>query len=211
MAEGNSSVIFAGRAEENTAQGHGGGFATLTTASLTLGSGAIFSQNSAVGSGGCAYFGGGDVSVGKWRPFLHVSWNCSTEFDPARSVCLLAESDASFERCQAGLDGGAIYTSVSITFGIPGRPASTTIKSNSAGGSGGGVMAFSSAAALRVESGYSVVLEGNQASVDGGGFAFEQGASLALVPEVCDPSMCVPSDIGNGVCNAPCLHRACNW
>ncbi len=113
--------------------------------------------------------------------------------------------------CLSGLDGGAIYTSSSINLGTPGKPARTTIVSNSASGSGGGVMAFSSAAVLRVESGYSVVVESNQASLDGGGFGFEQGASLVLVPEGCDSSMCSQSMIGNGVCDAPCLHRACNW
>jgi predicted outer membrane repeat protein len=140
-----------------------------------------------------------------------LPWNPSSEFDPARSVCLLAESDASFERCQAGLDGGAIYTSASIKFGTTGQPASTAISSNSASGSGGGIMAFSSTAMLRVESGYRVVIEGNEALLDGGGLGFEQGASIVLAPEGCDPSKCWPSNIGNGICDAPCLHRACNW
>ncbi len=118
-----------------------------------------------------------------------------------------------FVGCQAGQDGGAIYTSISFTFGTvtPGQQARTSIMFNSAGGSGGGVMAFSSVSTLRVESGYSVVLEGNRAAVNGGGLAFEQGASLFLVPESCDPSICRPSNIGNGICDAPCLHRACNW
>ena len=119
-----------------------------------------------------------------------------------------------FDACQAGLDGGAIYTSTSITFGAPRQQARTSITSNSASGSGGGVMAFSSAATLRVESGYRLVIEANWASVNGGGLAFEQGASLVLAPEAqkaCDPAMCLQSEIGNGICNAPCLHRACNW
>ncbi len=124
-----------------------------------------------------------------------------------------AEGNVEFGECQAGLDGGAIYTSTNINFGTPGQPGRTSITSNSASGSGGGVMAFSSVATLRVESGYSVVLEGNWAAANGGGLAFEQGASLFLAQELegCDPSMCSPSEIGNGICNAPCLHRACNW
>ena len=65
LAEGSSTVTFAGRSEGNTANSHGGGFAARTTASINLLSGAIFANNSAVGSGGCAYFVGGAVSVGK--------------------------------------------------------------------------------------------------------------------------------------------------
>ena len=70
--------------------------------------------------------------------------------------CLLAEGDADFERCQAGIDGGAIYTSASIAFGVggPGKRARTAISSNSASGNGGGVMAFSSVAELQVNSVY---------------------------------------------------------
>ncbi len=126
-------------------------------------------------------------------------------------MCLPAEGDVNFVECQAGMDGGAVYTSASITFGVLGQQARTSITSNSARGSGGGVMAFSSVAVLRVESGYRVVLEGNSASVNGGALAFEQGASLLLALEGCDPSICLPSSIGNGICNARCLHRACNW
>ncbi len=70
LAEGSSSVTFAGRAERNTVDGHGGGFAARDTASISLLSGSTFVQNSAAGSGGCAYFVGGAVSVGKWRSFL---------------------------------------------------------------------------------------------------------------------------------------------
>jgi hypothetical protein len=73
------------------------------------------------------------------------------------------------------------------------------------------MMAFSSTATLRVESGNSVAVAGNRASVDGGGLAFEQGASLVLALEGCDPLECSLSDIGNGICDAACLHRACNW
>ena len=73
LAEGSSSVTFAGRAEGNTADGHGGGFAALTTATITLESGATFVQNTATGSGGCAYFGGGAVSLGTWRPVRLLS------------------------------------------------------------------------------------------------------------------------------------------
>jgi predicted outer membrane repeat protein len=122
-----------------------------------------------------------------------------------------AEGDVEFAECQAGLDGGAIYTSTSLTFGAPGQQARTSVTSSSASGSGGGVMAFSRLATLRVESGHRVVLEGNWASMNGGGLAFEQGASLVLEPEGCDPSECSLSDIGNGKCDASCLHRACNW
>ena len=71
MAEDDSSVTFAGLAEGNTVvDGHGGGFAARADASVSLLSGATFIQNSAGGSGGCAYFVGGAVSVGKWRPFF---------------------------------------------------------------------------------------------------------------------------------------------
>jgi hypothetical protein len=141
--------------------------------------------------------------------FLSVIFKLSSTC--ARSVPMPAEGNVEFVGCRAGLDGGAIYTSISITFGTPGQQSRTSITSNSAGGSGGGVMAFSSVATLRVESGYSFVLEGNLALVNGGGLAFEQGASLFLVPEGCDPFICPPSNIGNGICDAPCLHRACNW
>ena len=72
-------------------------------------------------------------------------------------------------------------------------------------------MAFSSVAELQVLSGYSVLLEGNRASVDGGGLAFSQGATVWLALEGCDQTLCPPSSIGNGICDAPCLHRACNW
>jgi hypothetical protein len=126
-------------------------------------------------------------------------------------LSMSVEGNVAFLECRAGLDGGAIYTSISITFGTPGQQARTSIMFNSASGSGGGVMAFNSLSTLRVESGCSVVLEGNRAAVNGGGLAFEQGASLVLVPEGCSPSICPPSKIGNGVCDAPCLHRACNW
>jgi hypothetical protein len=122
-----------------------------------------------------------------------------------------AEGDIKFVGCHAGLDGGAIFTSASMAFGTPGQQAHTAITSNSASGSGGGVMAFSSTAALRVESGCSVVLEDNWASVNGGGLAFEQGASLFLAQEGCDPLTCSSSNIGNGICDASCLNRACNW
>ena len=121
-----------------------------------------------------------------------------------------AEGGVEFVGCKAGLDGGGIYTSAGITFGAPGQRARTAIASNAAGGSGGGVLAFSSTAVLRVESGHSVVLEGNRASIDGGGLAFEEGGSLLLAPEGC-PSTCLPSKIGDGVCDASCLQRACNW
>ena len=166
--------------------------------------------------------------------------------------CLLAEGDADFERCQAGIDGGAIYTSASIAFGVggPGKRARTAISSNSASGNGGGVMAFSSVAELQVdscllckkcfakgcgdnaetlcilgfhipsfyltgelqvESGYSLLFEDNRASLDGGGIAFDQGVSVSLALEGCNPLICSPSSIGNGICDAPCLYRGCNW
>ena len=65
FADGNSSVSCAGRIEGNIAGLHGGGIAALSTASIALQSGVLFTQNSAVGSGGCAYFGGGSVTVGE--------------------------------------------------------------------------------------------------------------------------------------------------
>ena len=63
---------------------------------------------------------------------------------------LSAVGDVDFVGCQAGIDGGAIYTTASIVFGIPGQHARAAIASNSAGGKGGGVMAFSSMAELQV-------------------------------------------------------------
>ncbi len=70
LADGISSVTFAGRSEGNTANRHGGGFASRNTASITLLSGAIFVHDSAVGSGGCAYLVGGAVSLRKLRSFF---------------------------------------------------------------------------------------------------------------------------------------------
>jgi hypothetical protein len=77
LAEGTSSVTFTGHCEGNAADGNGGGFAALGTASITLGTGAKFLQNSAMESGGCAYFGGGPVSVGERLPFL-LLWRKSS-------------------------------------------------------------------------------------------------------------------------------------
>ncbi len=124
---------------------------------------------------------------------------------------MLAEGTVEFSRCQASLNGGAIFTSARIAFGTASRQAHSSITSNFASGSGGGVMAFSSVAELAVASGSRVVLKDNQASVDGGGLAFVQGAALSLAVEGCDPLTCSPSDIGNGRCDAPCLRRGCNW
>jgi hypothetical protein len=74
LAEGSSSVAFAGRSEGNTASRHGGGFASRSTASIALLSGATFVQDKAVGSGGCAYFGDGVISLRKWRPLIRPSF-----------------------------------------------------------------------------------------------------------------------------------------
>lgn len=139
-------------------------------------------------------------------PYLHTSSVAHSRIDRA-----LAEGSVNFSWCSAGQDGGAIFAGASITFGAHGRLGRTAISSNAAGGNGGGVMAFSSAAELLVASGHIVALEDNTASVDGGGLAFAQGASVSLALEGCDPSTCSPSAIGNGVCDAPCLRRACNW
>ena len=81
--------------------------------------------------------------------------------------------------CKAGLEGGAIYTSAGILFNAPGR---TAVISNSAGGSGGGLMCFSSVAQLTVEAGYNLLVRGNAAGLDGGGIAFDQGASVQNSP-----------------------------
>ena len=73
MAEDSSYVKFAGLCEDNIAGGHGGAVAVLAAASIVLESGAVFKKNRAMGSGGCAYFVGGTVVVGKWRLLLHVA------------------------------------------------------------------------------------------------------------------------------------------
>ena len=72
-------------------------------------------------------------------------------------------------------------------------------------------MAYSSIAVLLVDSGYRVVLKGNQATLDGGGLAFDGGASLSLALEGCNSNLCPAVSIGDGTCDAACLERACNW
>ena len=50
--------------ERNSAQGHGGGLAVFGNAVLNFTAGAVLRNNSALGSGGCAYIGGGPLSFG---------------------------------------------------------------------------------------------------------------------------------------------------
>jgi hypothetical protein len=65
LAAGSTSVSIAGVVEGNVAGWHGGGVAAVSAASIALESGATFRQNIAEGSGGCAFFGGGPVTVGE--------------------------------------------------------------------------------------------------------------------------------------------------
>lgn len=43
-------------------------------------------------------------------------------------------------------------------------------------------MCFSSAAQLNVKVGYELLVRGNVAELDGGGIAFDQGASVLILP-----------------------------
>jgi hypothetical protein len=65
LAAGDSTVSSAAVLEGNAAGGHGGGIATLGSASVAVGAGSAFVRNDAGGSGGGAYFGGGPVLFGE--------------------------------------------------------------------------------------------------------------------------------------------------
>ena len=121
----------------------------------------------------------------------------------------LADGDATFSSCRAGLDGGGLYTSASVIFS--GTAATTTLLSNSAGGSGGAIMAYGCAAQLRVNLLHSLAARKNTAGLDGGALALDQGASLHLDAETCAAIGCDVSNVGNGVCDPVCLSRGCNW
>ena len=115
-----------------------------------------------------------------------------------------------FRGCRAGTDGGGIYTFVGVSLGVPGVPGSIGVVSNSAAGSGGGIMAMSSVAVLTVQPGTRLAVRNNSAGLDGGGLGFEQGASVVVAQEGCSP-LCDPVALGDGICHAPCMTRGCNW
>ena len=86
----------------------------------------------------------------------------------------LAAGGTSFAECRAGLDGGAIYSTAPIAFADLSGGRTIEIRSNDAAGNGGAVMAFGCSSQLHVDSGLSVLVTGNVATLDGGGFSFEQ-------------------------------------
>lgn len=113
-----------------------------------------------------------------------------------------------FELCSAGKDGGAVYTTAHLTF--DGDGAVTTLRSNTAGGKGGAVMALGCDASLFVPFGHRLSVLGN-AALDGGGLAFDRGGSIVLEAEICGLPGCLPPMIGDGNCDAVCMSRGCNW
>jgi hypothetical protein len=82
---------------------------------------------------------------------------------------------------------------------------------NSAGRSGGGVLAFGSEAVVIVGAGARLVAAGNSAALDGGGLALTGGASLIAAAGGCPAATCPSSLRGNGACNPECMMMGCNW
>ena len=127
----------------------------------------------------------------------------------------LTEGGASLEGCTAGLDGGAIYSSAGIAFGLPNpllsSGVSTNVLSNVAMGNGGGIMAYGCLAQLSIAVGHTLRVNGNYAAQDGGGIGFDQGASIRVEGASCSSAGCSVGMIGDGKCDGVCMFRECNW
>jgi hypothetical protein len=72
-------------------------------------------------------------------------------------------------------------------------------------------MASGNGAELSLGTGQSLVVADNTAGADGGGLAFEAGATVSVGEEGCPAVGCSPGMVGNGVCDGVCMHRGCNW
>ena len=138
-----------------------------------------------------------------------------------RAAAARPDGNVTFLGCSAGADGGAIYAGAGLSLGVAdsaaaaaaagaGGVAEILVGRSAAGRSGGGVMAHGFTAALSVAFAHRLVVTGNAAGADGGGLAFDVGATISVEAEGCSAG-CQQSYIGNGVCDPMCLFRGCNW
>ena len=87
--------------------------------------------------------------------------------------------------------------------------SSSTVISNTARGSGGGIMIESTTLELAYNHRLSFI--SNTAEQDGGGLMIADGGQVLVIDEVCPSSMCNAASRGDGVCDLTCMTRACNW
>ncbi len=69
-----SVVKACGSVKDNSANGHGGGIASIGEASLLLCQGAALRSNSAGGNGGCLYAAGASTSFGELKDIMHTNF-----------------------------------------------------------------------------------------------------------------------------------------
>ncbi len=191
--------------EKNTASGYGGGIASISKAFLYIGNGAKFRNNSANLHGGCLYIGGIGATLGRiTSPFCFRSKFWSYNF-----IIPCAEGYVNINGCTARNDGAGIYTFSAISFKSKLSLSETTLDSNFAMGSGGGMMIVSGSVQLSFN--HRLIMTRNMASLDGGGIKISDGGVLTVLDEECPNSICDAALRGNGVCDLQCMIRGCNW
>jgi hypothetical protein len=137
------------------------------------------------------------------RVLVRISWSKS-------DFCILAAGNVSVEACQAGGEGGGIYTASVLSFTAnESEECSTHLKDNAAL-SGGALMASGQSAVVHVASGHALLIVNNSAQLDGGGVGMVKGSVFLLLDEGC-ANTCEPHWRGNNICDPPCLTRGCNW
>ena len=126
-------------------------------------------------------------------------------------TCFLAAGNISVEACQAGGEGGGIFTfsALNFTSAIGDEECATHLKDNVAL-SGGAIMARGQSALVHATSGHALVIVNNSAQLDGGGVGMVEGSVFLLLDEGC-ANTCKPDWRGNNICDLPCLTRGCNW
>ncbi len=123
----------------------------------------------------------------------------------------LAAGNVRVEACQAGGEGGGIYTASSLNFTSSiGNGQRITYLNNNAALSGGALMANGQSALVHVSDGHALSIVNNTAQLDGGGVGMVGGSVFRLVDEGC-AGECKPNWRGNNICNPTCLTRGCNW
>jgi predicted outer membrane repeat protein len=87
-----SVVKACGSVKDNSANGHGGGIASIGDASLLLCQGAALRSNSAGGNGGCVYAAGASTSFGELKDIMrtHFQPTCDNRgrhcFEPSVAI-----------------------------------------------------------------------------------------------------------------------------